>query len=295
MRSEAAYDGEPDRYQDGEVVEEHQQVLGGRGQLRCSPMNRHTFSATFSNAEGPPVLNPIGQHQGFQELSMRTHDPRTYCIKSAGYDILRSSILGVLPLRLSELQNLPAGAVLALKSQIKMAIRLWDYVDRQPILIDWGQEVEVLCETLQIGINGPDNLIYVPPDNDRAFFDAQPGSVRTGSVVDSVLDISVWAVEETRNLNRAILTTNHIIAATTNPVIQVPTNAIAVTGYQSALGAATASWQMFYGTLNAVGSIPWVARKTVDDEIPLPNVSHLQPDIDPVNNRTFTLSWVIQL
>lgn len=295
LSSAGTYDGEPRRTRGGDVDDEHTIVLGGRGQLRCPPMNRHTFSATFSNAEGPPVINPTGQHQGFLQLAMRVHDPRTYVIKSAGYDIMRASVEPVLPLRLSDLQGVPAGALLSLKTQMKMAIRLFDFVDRQPIIIDWGQEVEVLCDTLQVGIVGPDNLIYVPPDNERTFFNTQSSSSLAGNVLDSVLDLAVWATEAPRgDLCYATLTTNHVIAATTNPVIQVPTNAIAMTGFQSPLGAATAAWTMLYNN-NQIGSIPWAVRKTVDEEIPIPSVSHIQPDIDPVNIRAFTIRWKIQL
>lgn len=297
LRSAATFDGEPLRVQDDllQPVSVERIVMQGRGQMRCPTMTKHLFSSTFSNAEGTPVLIEPQQTIGF--LKTKYEDPRVYTLKLAGYDLLRVSLEPLDALRQDQLQSLPAGVTRSEPSQIKAWINPYDYSDPRPILIDWNQEIEILCANLSVGIFGPPNIIPVPADNARAEFDALATNARSGMVVDAVLSGTVWATEAPRGKTWARLTTTHVIAAAAQPVIEVPNRAVAMVGFQSNIGAATASWLMLYGsgTSAVVGSIPWVARKTADTEIPLTNVSHLLPDVDPVNARVFNLRWKIQL
>jgi hypothetical protein len=267
-------------------------MLLGRGQVRCPIKTGHFFGATYANLEGIPIVNEPGLLRGW--MSSPIENPRVYTIKSAGYDLMRVESEAE-PLRQSELQNTPAGAVLSLKTQLKMWIQLYDFVDSRPIIIDWGQEVEVLAEKVTIGIVAPDNFYAVPPDNFRP---PESVPVRSGRLVDAVIGAVVWAMEAPRGITTATLTTNHLIEIGAQPAIPVPTNAVGVTGYQSPIGAASTQWTMMYGDIvvgTPAGTLPWAARKTLDEEIPLPNIGFLLPDVDPITARFFTLRWTIQL
>lgn len=253
---------------------------------------------------GVPDANPqtfqpsvVGMPVGFPQRSEFGQCERLWRIRSSGREVLRSSAAPINPLtrqQIDNVDNTPAGAsnnpIVHLKKQIKLQSRTGE----SNFTFDIGQAIELYGFSVDVDILAPAGTLEVS--------DSVPATLAltaTGLVFDAALGIEVLAIETSLGNITGRLTQHLVVLATAQPTIAVPRNAIRLRILQSAVGAASPTWNRFIGdpavhaSLN-IGPINFVGRISTLQSTEIGDATHLQTDVDAVNNRFYTLIWEIR-
>ena len=211
-----------------------------------------------------------------------------------------------LPLPDSAIRQIPAGIAPYTKRTV-MGLRVWanDGADLRQFDMDANQSVAIVAQSVCIAWTGPRNTVGTDiantveilgmPDPMR---ERAPIGTRTGMVIDAFLGVSLSRIEQQPGDNSVVLCTRHLfVASGTRGSIEIPPYADEVTIYQEpTLGASSVMWTQTLGDPNggsgsiALASLPFIlGERRTDQESILPNVSHLQTDLDNTGNRFFTL------
>lgn len=218
---------------------------------------------------------------------------------------------GLLPLPDSAIRQIPAGLAPYTKRTI-MGLRVWanDGADLRQFDMDANQSIMIVAQSVCIAWTGPRNTVGTDAANTveilgmpDAMRERAPIGERTGIVVDSFLGVSLARIEENAGDNSEVLCTRHLfVPAATRGSLEIPPYANEVIIYQEpTLGTSSVMWTQTLGDPNggsgsiALAALPFIVgqRRTQQESI-LPNVSHLQTDIDPDNTRFFTAVFKVR-
>jgi hypothetical protein len=122
----------------------------------------------------------------------------------------------------------------------------------------------------------------------------------SNSVIDGLIGVQILGIEAPLG-HGAPLTDYRGVAAGDTLALTIPQGAKDVTIYQSAAGAASLTWQWFYGDpsggLNMwpLGDLPFIAgqRRTHTISV-VPGATHIVSDVAALTDRFFTVVWTIR-
>lgn len=281
-------------------------VLLGRATCMSSFQAPQIFGSFASNAGVPNTWvaqAPLGAVGWAQRVGRGQAGPiqsgreRLWRVRSSGLQVLRATGDSVTPLRREQITNpnqLPAAAsrspILALKKRIKIQ----GYTEETNITIDIGESIELYGFSVDIDLVGPPGTIVVSDGVSTSLT-----ATATGLVFDAALGVEVLAIEAPLGKKRAKLTQHVPVLLNTQPTIAVPTAATEVKILQTTAGTASTSWNRFVGdpAVHAsiqTGPITFTGRISDDRANELGNATHLQTDLDAVNDRFYTLIWTIE-
>lgn len=272
--------------------------LGGR--VKYGPegiAQRHLFGSVASPNAAQNQYATFDQAEGHREVCVAGGHgcARTYVVSLTGREIQRSSNDGSFaPLPLQAFDQLPAGAVLAPRSQLKFRISAQLHSGQRQFFADAGQSFEIQANCICIDWWAPSAFVEV---TDRTLATI---SEQSGFVIDALLGASAAAIEDPIGMPSLTFTTHLVVTAGTQGVVQIPPFATDVTIYQAfTLGTASTMWTQWYGDPSVLapaiemGAMPFLPglRKT-QPEMVLPDATHLQSDIAADGaDRLFTLRW----
>lgn len=255
-------------------------------------------------AEDGLVVDPAGwvpptegQPLGFpQRFGIGTGCERLWRIRSTGREVLRFAGNGTTPLTRSQIEQpsqLPAGASANEVTHYKKLIKLQSRALTTQLVLDIGQTIELYGFSVDIDILAPANAVEISNAPGSADVD------RSGLVADTILAVEILAIEAPLG-NRVGRFTQHVsVAANTQETIAVPFGAIGVRIIQTPAGTASTAWNRFIGdpaihaSLN-VGVLNFTARVSDLSSTEIGDCTHLQTDLDALNDRFYTLIWRIR-
>lgn len=230
---------------------------------------------------------------------------RLWLVVVRSRELQRNSVAPLNPVSRQTIESgpVPAGASACNNSVCKLLIGVRTTSGRSQFLIDCDHELEVWGSSLDIQVLVP-GAALAPA---RAFkigsttpITGAAAPALTGLVVDSLLGCTVIPIEESKSQREAPLTQQLRVAANTAGVIEVPRAAVAVKIYQTTQGVASAQWIRFIGdpavtaSNQQTGTIAFTGRTSQDFDNQISNETHLQTDVDPANNRLYTVLWTIR-
>lgn len=187
---------------------------------------------------------------------------------------------------------IPAGQVVLNQSQYRLRLDITGRYGSQRHIIDANSP------PFEVTGRGITATLLVPATHIQIVTGVEQLTFPAGTVIDSLVGISLARIEQSSGKRRAVLTEHLTAALNVQATIQVPPKAGDVTIYQTGAGIASPSWQMYWGDVATgvvAGNLPFIAgglRRTEQLSIP-PNVTLLETDNDPLNARAWTLVWSI--
>jgi hypothetical protein len=225
---------------------------------------------------------PLGYPQRFSGGD--TGCERLWRVRSTGREVLRYSAAGVNPLPRDQIEV----------THYKKVIKLQSRALTTRLTLDIGQTIELYGFSLDVDILGPPGMAEVSTSV------AESLTVeRTGLVSDAVLAVEILAIEAPLGNREARFTQHLYVENNTQPVIAIPFGAIGLRVLQTAGGGAATTWNRFIGDPSihsslAVGQITFTNRISDVRSSEIGDATHIQVDLDAINDRFFTLIWRIR-
>lgn len=222
---------------------------------------------------------------------------RLWNINVRGIEVYRTSAELINPLSASVIQNgpLPAGASRSVGIHAyRLRIKVSTPSEFAIYEADCDQDIEIWGQAVEVNLLGPANAVPIGSNADTSTI------TRNQFVVDSIIAAAIYPIEQSKSVRDFYLTEYLRSPANTASVIRVPRGARAVKIYQGTplVAAPSARWQRFIGdptvvTAIPIGGINFAQRESIDNSLP-EIASHLQTDVEPANQRLFTLRWTIR-
>jgi hypothetical protein len=282
------------------ALEDRRTVLGGRAYFGAEGIaQRHLFGSVASPNSLPSQYAAFTQEVSAREtcIAAGPNCARTYVVSLTGREIQRSLNDGsAAPLPLQAFSQVPAGAILVPRTQLKYAISAHLHSGTRRFFADSGQSFEIQANRICIDWLGPQSIVEVT-DQTRAAIPNQ-----SGFLIDVLLGASAAAIEDPIGNTSFTFTTHLFVPATEQGTVIIPPFATDVMIYQAALlGTASVMWTQWYGDPAVLApaiemaALPFIpGRRRTEQESVLPDATHLQSDLDPDLDRWFALRWTIR-
>jgi hypothetical protein len=254
--------------------------LGGRA---CSREARalHFFGQYVEFAE-------IITHEGFQPFVVQTSmrwtqpkacNPRLWLVGSDAVEIVRDVVQQTPPLPAQALSQFGVNNV----SMAKIAVGINNFAGQHYFFMDANQWIVLYSDCVAIDLLMP-----------RNFELAADAGTRNGIIADVEIGANAWEIETSSGQDSVRYTTFHFVEHGTVGIIEVPPYARSLTAFQTSQGAASTTWIATLGTTFELASIPWIPGQRRTEHTDLPSATHIRTDVDPNNDRFFTIHWAIR-